>query len=311
MRKKKQARYSRLSDALIIKWAKAHYKRFGTWPTNLSGPVAGVPGMTWAIVNYALSAGSRGFRGGDSLPRFLHRRVGKPLGPGKPDLTLKQIITWANQHHSRTGRWPNVHSGPVVGGQGESWASIDQDLRVGARGLHGGTTLARLLDSVVGPSRRRKKPPLTIRQILVWADRHHKRTGEWPTYLSGRVRDARGETWAGVSAALRVGGRGLPGGDKLTGVLARYRGRPDGRTGRHRRISVPQILAWAESYRRQHGRWPSMASGPVEGLDDLTWGGIDRALRWGARGVEGGRSIAQLLQKERGSSAKSGFIKKA
>jgi len=36
----------------------------------------------------------------------------------------------------------------------------------------------RLLSGVNASGAR--KPPLSIKQILAWADAHHKRTGEWP-----------------------------------------------------------------------------------------------------------------------------------
>ena len=57
-----------------------------------------------------------------------------------------------------------------------------------------------------------------------WSDRHHKRTGSWPTQFSGSVSGAAGETWAGINAALRYGYRGLPGGDSLFRLLGRERG---------------------------------------------------------------------------------------
>jgi hypothetical protein len=65
--------------------------------------------------------------------------------------------------------------------------------------------------------------PLTVEQILAWAEAHHARTGKWPHAKSGPVVDAPGETWNGVNLALEYGHRGLPGGDSLARLLNRHR----------------------------------------------------------------------------------------
>jgi hypothetical protein len=75
--------------------------------------------------------------------------------------------------------------------------------------------------------------PLTVAQILGWADRHFRRAGRWPTPASGPVRDAPGENWAALASALWAGNRGLRGGQTLRRFLLRNgrrvpetRGRP-------------------------------------------------------------------------------------
>jgi hypothetical protein len=70
----------------------------------------------------------------------------------------------------------------------------------------------------------RRKPPLTVEQILAWADANHRRTGQWPTLHSGPVPEAPGEVWRNLDAALYDGLRGLPGGDSLARLLDRHRG---------------------------------------------------------------------------------------
>jgi hypothetical protein len=68
------------------------------------------------------------------------------------------------------------------------------------------------------------RPPLTVGQILAWAEAHHERTGCWPGTDSGAVPGAPGETWRGVNLALDRGNRGLPGGDSLAQLLEEHRG---------------------------------------------------------------------------------------
>ena len=70
---------------------------------------------------------------------------------------------------------------------------------------------------------RRRREPLTCARILAWADALKSRTGNWPTQYSGPVDDAPGATWGSLDVALRIGGRGLPGGDSLARLLRRER----------------------------------------------------------------------------------------
>jgi hypothetical protein len=69
----------------------------------------------------------------------------------------------------------------------------------------------------------RHRPPLTVGQILAWADAHHACTGEWPSAGTGPVAGAPGEKWVHLDRALRDGLRGLPGGDSLSRLLDRRR----------------------------------------------------------------------------------------
>jgi hypothetical protein len=133
----------RLKD--ILAWADAHYRRTGNWPTTQSGPIATAKGETWSGVNAALQSGRRGFPGGSSLARVLarYRGVRNPKQP--PALTVKKILQWAGDYHSRTGSWPDRNSGTITLAQGETWAMIDRALAHGKRGLQGKSSLFRLL----------------------------------------------------------------------------------------------------------------------------------------------------------------------
>jgi hypothetical protein len=74
---------------------------------------------------------------------------------------------------------------------------------------------------------RGRKPyrkPLSVEQILAWADAHYQRTGRWPHAGSGFIPEAPGVTWSAVHQALNAGRWGLPGGDTLANLLDRHRG---------------------------------------------------------------------------------------
>jgi hypothetical protein len=146
-----------------------------------------------------------------------------------------------------------------------------------------------------------RRPSLTIELILAWADAHYWCTSSWPNSRSGPVQDAPGETWWNINVVLLRGYRGLPGGDSLSRLLARERGRcgPRGKPP----LRVAQILTLADAYRRRTGRWPGVDTGPVHEMPELTWRAINLALYSGYRGLPGGDSLAQLLARRRGRTS--------
>jgi hypothetical protein len=214
------------------------------------------------------------------------------------ELSVGQILGWADSYHARMGRWPNVNSGHIPEGFGESWQSVDLDLRLGLRGLSRESSLARLLAEKRGVRNIKGLPPLTIQQILAWSDAHHKRTGQWPKRGSGAIQEARGETWMGIEGALFHGSRGLPGGSSLSALLAQQR-----RVRNHMRLArltVRQILAWADAHHLRCGCWPRSNSGSIQGAPEETWLAVDVALEQGNRGLPGGSSLPRLLAEHRG-----------
>jgi hypothetical protein len=137
------------------------------------------------------------------------------------------------------------------------------------------------------------RPPLTVEQILAWADAHRARTGEWPSAVAGPVKGVPGENWHALNLALGQGLRGLPGGSSLSRSLAEGRGK---RTGSPLgTLTAGQILGWAWLHYRRTGRWPSAASGPVLDAPGEHWRAINSSLREGYRELPRGGSLARLL----------------
>ncbi len=277
----------------ILAWADEHHQGTGRWPNAESGPVEGSCGETWPGIEVNLRFGCRGLAGGSSLAKLLakYRKV-RNIG-ALPPLSVEQILDWADDHHRRTGRWPNVRSGLVKGGTGETWSAIGNALVHGGRGFPGGYSLARLLVEHRGVHNRADLPRLTIAQVLRWADAHRERTGRWPHGRLGAVEDAPGETWHGIDVALKGGGRGMRGGASLSRLLHKHRHVPKGM--RSRPMTVKQILELAGDYHQQTGTWPNHYSGPVPSIPDTTWSRINSALRYGSRGLPGGTTLRQLL----------------
>ena len=223
-----------------------------------------------------------------------HARSPKP----RVRLTIKRILEWADAHHARTGVWPVTGSGPVRGAPGETWSAINAALSNGTRGLRGGTLLAHLLHERRGVRNRRILPRFKIEHVLAWVDAHYERTGKWPNTRTGPVREAPDETWAKINSALVHGQRGLPGGMSLAARMVRHRGA----SARYRqpRLTIKQILAWADAHHQRTKQWPRVRSGPVRDAPGENWRKIDNALLLGLRGLPPGSSLAKRLDEHRG-----------
>lgn len=264
-----------LTPERILALADFHRRCTGRWPSVTSGPVRGARGDSWRSINNALRYGLRGMPGGSSLALFLAERRGARNRTSLPRLTVRRILSWADAHRARTGKWPTMDSGPVVDASGETWAAVDGALKTGGRGLPGGDSLGRLLARRRGADNHTNIPPLTVEQILAWADAHHARTGQWPNYQSGTVADAPRETWARISSALHAGTRGLAGGTTLYRLLKRYR-------------QIPGPRPPARRVRVQHqgpGRPGVRINFPDEVLERYCSGELDTAAVAGLCGV--------------------------
>ncbi len=215
----------------------------------------------------------------------------------RPELSIKQILRWADDFHARIGRWPKLTTGRIAGSLGETWLAIHEALRTGLRGLPGGSSLARLLAEHRGVRNLARLPRLTEREILAWADAHHQRSRKWPHEKSGPIQDAPGETWLAVAHALHRGSRGLPGGTTLARFLSKHRNVRNHLT--LPRFTIKQVLAWADAYHRRHRRWPKITSGTIMEAPTESWRRVNTALMQGNRGFTGGSSLARFLAKYR------------
>jgi hypothetical protein len=280
-----------LSEEQILQWADAFQELTGRWPSSKSGPIAEAPGETWLAVTMALRKGLRGLPGGSSLALLLADQRGVRNCWTLPNLSIPQILAWADAFHSNTGNWPRSESGPLAEAPGETWTAVNQALKNGFRGLPGGSSLAKLLAAERGVRNHSSVPELSRRQILDWADAHKARTGDWPKKESGPIPESPGDTWWAVDAALYLGNRGLRPGSTLARLLSRHRGR------RHHlelpRLSMKKILAWADKHHERTGRWPNINSGALVDAPQERWRALDDALRQGNRGLSGGSSLLQ------------------
>ena len=232
---------TRLTVEQVLDWADAYHDSHGKWPTARSGAIPGTD-ATWQVVNSSLQSGFRGFDGGSSLSQLLHERRGHMPQAMKPKLTIEQILYWADQYYEVNEKWPSLKSGKIQGTH-ETWCGIGQALKGGGRGLPAGSTLGQLFRERRGHTLQTDKAPLTIEQILAWADQYHTEQGKWPAALSGNIAGTT-ETWLRVDNALSRGLRGLPGGTSLRQLLKQQRGRRSHLDKPP--LSIPLILTWAD-----------------------------------------------------------------
>jgi hypothetical protein len=141
----------------ILRWADAYHERHGEWPKHSSGPIPEDRGKTWEHVNEALKRGRFGLLGGTSLARLLNQERGARLPRDLAPLTAGGILAWADAHHARTGEWPHHLSGAIPEAPRETWSLVQTALRLGHRGIPGGSSLSRFL-AQSGRARHRVQP---------------------------------------------------------------------------------------------------------------------------------------------------------
>ena len=292
-----------LTEDQILAWADAYHDQTGRWPRKDSGLVPGNWTQRWSGFDSALQKGLRGLRGGSSLARLLAARRGVRNKKGLPHLTVPQILRWADAFHATHGDWPQpkTKSSGIAGTNGETWLAVDTALRVGQRGLPGGSSLPQILADHRGVRNHADLPPLSVGQVLAWADAFYERMGEWPKqrHWPKEIPRSGGETWGNVIQAVARGLRGFPGNGTLFDLLAVHRGARN--VGRLPRLTQGQILGWADAHQAAHGEWPTCRC-PQQVIPDThgeRWFNVDQALRKGLRGLTGGSSLPKLLAMHR------------
>jgi hypothetical protein len=293
------------SEEVVLGWADAYHEREGRWPSHDSGAIQEAPGETWGAVDKAMTKGRRGFDVKTSLAQFLAEHRGVRNTNNLQELTVEQILAWADAHHERIAAWPIAESGPVLDAPGEKWANIDCALAQGLRGLPGGSSLAKLLAKHRGVRNRKQLPALTLELILGWADAHHHRTDRWPTRSSGPVFGAPGETWANIDQSLVKRLRQYPASTSLAKLLAEHRGVRN--IQNLAKLSGEMIFTWAEAHRTRTGQWPTNKSGPIADAPGETWANVDQALAKGLRKLPGGSTLARTIKERSARQVSSAF----
>ncbi|MBW2187231.1 MAG: hypothetical protein JRG71_12795 [Deltaproteobacteria bacterium] len=289
----------RLDDEKIERLISEYHRINGEYPKRNSVEVPGHAKLTWAQIDSALINGSDGLKNGRSLAIVLEQKFGVVTFRNKPKFSEDEILMWADAYKQRYGDWPNRAVGIIEESLVEdTWQAVHSALNEGARGLPGKDTLTKLIERNRHVERRTVKSALTVATIIDYADDHHEKTGTWPTKKSGKVLANNDETWGGIDKSLHEGFRTLPSGTTLAAILSEHRGV---RSRKHTpSLSIQAILERADAHKQKYGVWPKKGSGDVFNSLGDTWNAYDLALSRGMRGLEGGSSLAKLLEAERG-----------
>jgi hypothetical protein len=70
-----RANVPKLTVRQILRWAGAHRRRTGEWPTQHSGRIPEAPDETWGAIEAALNQGSRGYVSNHRLRNFVRNTV--------------------------------------------------------------------------------------------------------------------------------------------------------------------------------------------------------------------------------------------
>jgi len=287
----------------ILLWADNHYERTGLWPNMYSGTIAEAPDESWKQIDQALRHGRRGLPGGGTLASFLRAERPQFSRRLRPLLDIEAVLGYADAFFAREGRWPKITSGPIAEATDQTWCEVNYDIAVNSYGLTGIRSLADLLSARRAVPNLARLPRLTEEAILNWADAFYKREGHWPKQKSGKVSSDSREHWSQIDAALAYGRRGLAGGSSLAKLLHEHR-------SVHYQRELPAltediILSWADACFARTNRWPTQKTGIVVESPNETWAAIICALAEGHRGLPGGTSLADLLERRRGRRNKA------
>ena len=99
-------------------------------------------------------------------------------------------------------------------------------------------------------------------------------------------------TWQVVNSSLQSGFRGFDGGSSLSQLLHECRGHTP--QAMKPKLSIEQILDWADQYYAVNEKWPSLKSGKIQGTHE-TWCGIGH-VKGGGRGLPAGSTLGQLFK---------------
>jgi hypothetical protein len=141
--------------------------------------------------------------------------AGKEIWIGRK-LTIEDVVQMIINHKKITDEYPTNNSGHVIGEpERECWNNIAQALYLGTRGLRYDPnyktrmSLGTLMESRFSDYKRENNRPLTIDNIMEWADQHYQKTGKYPNQRSGRGFLPNREHWGLINNSLLGGGRKL------------------------------------------------------------------------------------------------------
>ncbi|MCB9963891.1 MAG: hypothetical protein H6857_02985 [Rhodospirillales bacterium] len=304
---------------LIIMAAKAYQENDpdGKWPNENSGVVLYGPlkGEKWQTISNAIRERNRSLKqanlpeevkGLTSLLEWQELTISN-LSQSKT-LTVEDIVVSAKAHQQNDPdeKWPSAHSGAVLYGplKGDNWANINAAIWTRERRLE----QAGLPEEVRGlPSLLEwqglmttlfsETKVLSIEDIIVSAQMHFDKTGNWPPKKSKEILfgPLKGDQWHNINYAIHTRGRGLdranlPEDVKGLTTLLEWKGLTVSLISKTKHLSIEKILASAKAHQQNDPdeKWPSAHSGVVlyGPLKGDQWHNIHYAIRTRGRELD-------------------------
>lgn len=264
----------------VISAIKSHDDRVQGWVSS-AGSFSGAASKSHIKFNINLPSGMQG-KFYEAIESRIVKRFREPV-----ILTEEMIWEWMQQYFEKNEAWPGVHSmelAPV-----NTWNNINQAMAKGFHGLPGGSSLWKLRIKMTGETRI-----LTEEAITKWMKEFHERTGKWPSASNNSVTP--GGTWNQINFALYSGYRGLPGGSSLRMLRRKITG--DNTSFNEVVVSEQIIWGWMKEYFNKNHTWPVFRCKDITPAG--TWMQVDRLLRTGRCGLNGGLSLLRLRHKMTG-----------
>lgn len=274
--------------AFEVMWK--YYKLNNRWPTAITkDPVIDNIMPSWNSLDAALV---RKFD--SSIAKLLAER-GVLNAISMISLTKDLIINAAKKYYEKEGKWPRATvKGVVPELPGYTWKAIDHALHSGYHGLNtNGSSLFRFLKKE-GLVKIVNRKLLTEELINNAAKKYYDRTGKLPTkYLKSSILELPDFTWKSIDLALKKGHLGIKNkGSSLAKLLA-----SNGfiNTLNKKKLSEKQIMNAVKKFLKKTNKRPrATTKGSVPGFPGYTWSSIDKALRNGHRGLNGGSSLTLI-----------------
>ena len=287
----------KLTEELIVKLAKAHFKLTKAYPNENSTWV--LDGSdSWAAISAALRDGHRGLEGGKSLAKLLHQaglkfnfakrfypNVGfKSNSTERIYPTLVEIKKAAVEFRKNNNeKLPNRKSGNFPKYWELTWGAIDGAIK---RGSISGITAKSLADLFVqefGYRNVNNLPDLRQEKILEWCDLFKERNGMFPSNTSQSIAEMGTETFRSIDTALRENRRGLNGYSSLSNFLYEERGKRNNKSLPN--LTKEKILEWMKNWYEEKGAWPTAGDGEIPKSGGEKWSNLNATLHRGGRGL--------------------------
>ena len=140
-----------IKDIDVVNWVKKYKDKYGKFPHHASGKVEFADeDITWSALEACLINGWRGLPKNTSLSKLIAEQFNVINRSNTKKYSNNIIRKWIERHYKEYGYYPTKRSGVIewaseYGYNLVTWDAIDRALRVGVKGLSGGSSLSNFI----------------------------------------------------------------------------------------------------------------------------------------------------------------------